>query len=202
MFRKFLVNTALLVAIFCGMAIFAFIVLPRIPGIGPSTGLAPTATVLREVQGLSQLVTVKYVMDKVVIYDDPGNAQKWYEFTFGESRVLIVAHGIVKAGVDLSQVRPGDISVSGKSITLKLPPPRVTDRYLDDRQTQIVEHKTGILRTYDKDLEQHARVEAVTQIESAARSEGILKDAQQRAKDQLTELFHQLGFEQVDIQTR
>ena len=49
-----------------------------------------TATVLVQVQTLSQLVTVKYVMEKVVALEDV----QWY----GESRVLLIAHGIVKAG--------------------------------------------------------------------------------------------------------
>ena len=63
-------------------------------GGGPSA--YTTATVLRQVQTLSQLVTVKYVMEKVVVMEDV----KW----FGESRVLLVANGVVKAGVDFSRM--------------------------------------------------------------------------------------------------
>ena len=83
-----------------------------------------TTSVVHEVQALSDLVTVKYVMEKVVILDDV----KWY----GENHVLLLAHGVVKAGLDLKRLQPGDVNISGKKISLKLPSPQITDAYLDD----------------------------------------------------------------------
>src|SRR5271156_2094464 len=105
-----------------------------------------TATLLTQVQNLNQLVTVKYVLEKVVVYEDA----KWY----GDNRVLLVAHGVVKAGIDLSMLQPGDIQIADKKICVVLPPPRVTDAYLDDHRTEILERSTGLLRTFDKDLEE------------------------------------------------
>lgn len=153
-----------------------------------------TATVLRQVQTLSQLVTVKYVMEKVVVLEDV----KW----FGENRVLLIAHGIVKAGVDLSELRAEDLEVSGNKITIRLPPAQVTDAYLDDQQTRVVERTTGLLRMFDKDLEQSARQNAVSDIRRAARTAGILKDADERAQAQLKSLFLQMGFEQIEFRSQ
>jgi hypothetical protein len=153
-----------------------------------------TTTVLRQVQTLSQLVTVKYVMEKVIIHED----QQWY----GENRVLIVAHGIVKGGVDFSKMQPDDVKISGKKISIRLPPPHVTDAYLDDKRTRVVERTTGLLRTFDKDLEQTARQRAVMDIHRAAREEGILKDADERAQAQVKSMLLQLGFEEVEFLPR
>ncbi len=150
-----------------------------------------TATILRQVQTLSQLVTVKYVMEKVVRLED----FKWY----GESRVVLIAHGVVKAGVDLSTMQPEDIELSENKIILKLPPPLITDVYLDDKRTQILERSTGMLRQFDKDLEQNARSQAVDDIRRSARYSGILRDAEERARAQLTNLFTQLGFAEVEF---
>jgi hypothetical protein len=150
-----------------------------------------TASVLKQVQTLSQLVTVKYVMEKVVVLEDV----KW----FGENRVLLVAHGIVKAGVDFGELQPDDLRISGAKITIRLPPAQVTDAYLDDQQTRVIERSTGLLRMFDKDLEQTARQNAVLDIRRAARTAGILKDADERAQAQLKSLFLQLGFEQVEF---
>lgn len=152
-------------------------------GGGPS--VYNTATVLRQVQTLSQLVTVKYVMEKVVVMEDV----KW----FGESRVLLVANGVVKAGVDFSRLRPEDVRVTEKKIALHLPAAQITDAYLDDRQTRVVERTTGLLRTFDKDLEQTARQLAVDEIRRGARTAGILKDADDRARAQVQNLFEQMG---------
>jgi hypothetical protein len=148
-----------------------------------------TAALLKQVQSLSELVTVKYVIEKVVVLEDV----KWY----GENRVLLLAHGIVKAGVDLAGLKPEDISISGRRISVKLPSAVVVDAYLDDRKTQVIERNTGLLRAFDKDLEQTARKDATLDILRAARSGGITKDAEQRARDQLKGLLQQLGFEEV-----
>jgi hypothetical protein len=195
MVKTRLVNVALFLAILLGLALMIWVVLPRLAVSGSSPRINNTATLLKQVQTLSQLVTVKYVLEKVILLEDP----KWY----GESRVLMVAHGIVKAGVDLSEIRPQDINldVSRKKVLLKLPPARITDAYLDDKHTQIVERTTGVLRAFDKDLEQNARRQAVDDINRAARNSGILKDAEDRASAQLTNLFRQLGFEEVEIQS-
>src|ERR1700722_9716293 len=149
---------------------------------------------LQKVQTLSQFVTVKYTLEKVVEYEDA----KWY----GDSRVLLVAHGVVKASIDLSQLAPGDVQISGKSICMILPRARITDVYLDDRQTQIVDHTTGVLRVFDKDLEQTARRQAVDELRLAASQNGIMKDAAEKGQSKLKILLYQLGFTNVSLQSK
>lgn len=156
-----------------------------------TTRIANTAAVVQQIQSLSDLVTVKYVMEKVVIVEDA----KWY----GESRVLLVAHGIVKAGIDFRQLKPEHILLDKNKIQIQLPAAHVTDAYLDERRTEIIERSTGILRQFDKDLEQNARRMAVADIRSAALGNGILNDANTRAKDLLTHLLQQLGYPTVEI---
>jgi hypothetical protein len=140
-------------------------------------------------------------MEKVVILSDIEAYKEFFLPGSGENRVLMVAHGIVKAGINLEELKPGDIEISNNKLIIKLPPARVTDHYLDDKYTRIVEYKTGLLRSFNKDLEQDARTQAVLDIDRAAREEGILKDAEDRAKSQLTNLFHQLGYEQVEFRS-
>lgn len=153
-----------------------------------NTQLINSATVLRQVQTLSQLITVKYVMEKVVIYEDV----KW--FPGGDNRVLMLAHGIVKAGVDLERLKPEDVEISGQTVRIRLPRAQVTDCYLDEKQTQVIERSTGLLRTFDKDLEQNARLIAVDDIRRAARYAGILKDAEERAQAQIEVFFSRVGY--------
>ncbi|HZM06073.1 MAG TPA: DUF4230 domain-containing protein [Candidatus Saccharimonadales bacterium] len=159
------------------------------------TGMAfNNVTVLKQVQNLSQLVTVKYVLEKVINFEDA----KWY----GENRVLLVAHGVVKAGIDLDRLQAGDIQISGKTIHITLPRPRIMDVYLDDRQTEILERSTGIMRNFDKDLEQNARREAVEDLRRAASQSGILNDASERARAELTVLLYKVGFTDVDFKSK
>ncbi|MHB1305836.1 MAG: DUF4230 domain-containing protein [Limisphaerales bacterium] len=150
-----------------------------------------TATLLTQIQGLSQLVTVKYVLEKVVVLEDVK--------IYGENRVILVAHGVVKAGVDLSRLTPGDVSTEGSRVRVRLPMAGITDVYLDESQTQVLEHSTGLLRRFDKDLQQSARREGMEAIRRNARYTGIVDDANERAREQLTVFFQQLGFENVEF---
>lgn len=159
---------------------------------GSSVHEENTETVVEQIQTLSDLVTVKYVVEKVVVLDDV----KWY----GESRVLMVAHGIIKAGIDLKKLKPGDVVVSGKKITIRLPPPQITDSYLDDQKSRVIDHTTGLLRVFDKDLEQTAREEAVLDIRAAAIQNGILNDATERAQLDLALFLHEAGYDEVKFE--
>lgn len=196
MLKTRLINALLILAILAGALLVFVVILPKVIRLATGPKIAPSPIMLQQVQTLSQLVTVKYVVEKVVLLEDPLNVYG-FEFSFENSRVLMVAHGVVKAGVDLKELKPGDIETSGKTVIIKLPPSRITDCYLDDKLTEVLERKTGLLRSFNKDLEQNARRQAVDDINRAARNDGILRDADERAKTQLTTLFQQMGYEQV-----
>jgi len=146
--RPFLIFILLLVIFFVGL--WAGFLGPRLLGLGSGPRVFGTATVLQQVQTLSEFVTVKYVMEKVVVLEDV----KWYPG--GDSRVLLLAHGIVKAGVDFKPMTADDVRVSGKTISLRLPPAKITDAYLDEKQTRVIERTTGLLRIFDKDSSKRA----------------------------------------------
>src|ERR1035438_9474221 len=95
-----------------------------------------TATIIQQVQTLSDLVTVKYVMQKVEFVDSPPGSTLG-QFIQGDNKVLLLAQGIVKAGIDLKKSAPGDVAISGKALTITLPKPEITDAYLDDAQTKV-----------------------------------------------------------------
>ncbi|MDB6036528.1 MAG: hypothetical protein JWM99_369 [Verrucomicrobiales bacterium] len=168
--------------------------LPRLPNLAGTTRTYNTATVIQQVQTLSELVTVKYVMEKIIIFEDV----KWY----GENRVMIVAHGIAKAGVDFGDLTPKDLTIEGTKVRIKLPRERLMDVYLDDKATEVIERTTGVLRQFDKDLEQNARRRAVDEMRVAARKNGILKDAKERAESQLTRFFKEIGFTEVEFASK
>src|SRR5205809_6752549 len=187
MLKTRLIILGLVLAIGAGVALFVALLWVPLPLSSAPPRIQNTATMLKRVQTLSELVTVKYVLEKVVILEDI----KWY----GENRVLLVAHGVVKAGVHLQEIKPEDVRVEDKKILLKLPRARITDVYLDDQKTSVVDRSTGLLRAFDKDLEQNARRQAVEDLRIAARSNQIYEDAEERARLQLANLFHQLGYE-------
>jgi hypothetical protein len=158
-----------------------------------------SVAILQQVKSLSELVTVQYVIEKVEGLEVPSEHLVG-QLIGSENRVLILAHGSVKAGIDLGKLKPEDIRVSGKTISLRLPNAKITDAYLDDSLTKTIDRKTGLLAPSDKDLEQTVRQNAVDSIRRAAREGGILRDADGRARTQIKNLFLQLGFEKVEFQ--
>ncbi len=163
-------------------------------GSGATPKIADSPTMIRQVQGLNQLVSVKYVLEKVILVEDA----KWY----GDSRVLMVANGVAKAGVDLSRLQPEDFVVEANRVRVTLPRPQLLDVYLDDRRTQVIERTTGVLREFDKGLEQEARRQAVDQMRLAVRDAGIFRDAEERARLQVEGLLGRAGFEEVEVRFR
>jgi hypothetical protein len=183
-----LIMLGMVIAIAGGVGLSLGLLLPRLPtqAAGPASGL-DTSTLIQEVQGLSELVTVKYVLEKVVVLEDV----RWY----GGNRVLLLAHGIVKAGVDLRALQPEDLQLEGNRVLVKLPPATITDVYLEENSTRVIEHSTGLLRAFDKDLQIAARRQAIDELRRSARHSGIHEDAQEQAQQLLRTFFGQLGLE-------
>jgi hypothetical protein len=160
-----------------------------------------TPSVIQQIQSLSELVTVKYVIQKVVPAETP--AVSLIDQLPGRSdKLILLAHGVVKAGVDLSRVRAEDVRVSDGTIEIVLPHAVVTDGYLDENATQVLERTTGLLRPFDRKLETEARTYARAEIIRAARQAGIEREANQRAKEQLGNFLQSLGYKEVTVRSR
>ena len=121
MFKQRLAFFAFLVAIVFGSGLVIGILFPRWAGVGSKPKVHNSATILKQVQTLSQLVTVKYVMERVEELDAAPTSTlgQWLTSLTGEPRVLLLAHGIIKAGVDLGRLHPGDLRVSEQGTVVK-----------------------------------------------------------------------------------
>lgn len=180
------------VGLICGL------VVARLTGSGSAPRIHSTPAILKQVQALSELVTVKYVIEKVEVYEVPSENVVG-RMIGSQNRMLLLAHGVVKAGIDLNRLRADDLEIDGKRIAIKLPRPQITDAYLDEKETKAIDRETGLLAPPATDLEQTTRRNALHSITVAARQSGILAEADERARDQLTRLFKQLGFKTVEF---
>ena len=135
---------------------------------------------LDSIQGLSQLTTVRYNYSSLVTSErDMPDVLK---LLYGEKQV-IVAVGHINAGIDLSQIKAGDVSLNGSSITLRLPPPQLQDCFVSEQESYIASTETGIFSRSAPQLVVEARRYAVQQFRNRALEEGILNDVQAQARD-------------------
>ncbi|MCX7681853.1 MAG: DUF4230 domain-containing protein [Anaerolineae bacterium] len=150
-------------------------------------------TIVRQVNALSRLETASYTVEKIITAESGQGA---FSFLFGD-RLILVAHGQVIAGVDLSKLQEEDITVSvDGTVTVKLPPAEVLVVALDNQQSYIYDRETGIVGM-NPALETEARRAAEQEILNAALEDGILEMAQRNAEAYLRQLILTLGFKQV-----
>jgi hypothetical protein len=160
------------------------------------TVLADPVTVVREVRALARLETMQYTVEKVITAE---TGQGPFGFLFGD-RLLLVAHGVVIAGVDLDRVGFDDVRVNDEGrVTLVLPTPEIFIASLDNEQTYVYDRDVGLLRKGDVELESAARLAAEQAMEQAAIEDGILEQARTNAESYLYRLLRSLGFSEVEF---
>src|ERR1035438_8132314 len=107
-------------------------------------------TVVDRIQRLQRLETVVYTMDKLVTGAKENPI--FPDFLAGD-RLLMLVHGEVVAGIDFSNLKPGDVRVDGKQIHLHLPASQVFRTRIDSAKTQVYSRQTGLLVPTDPNLE-------------------------------------------------
>lgn len=157
------------------------------------TILPDPITVIEQVRTLARLETIQYSVEKVITAE---SGQGPFGFLFGD-KLLLVAHGVVIAGIDLSQMDPKDVSVQQGVLYVKLPPAEIFLATLDNNKSYIFSRDTGLLTKGNINLETTARQAAEAEISKAAIDDGILNQAQQNGENYLYRLFRSLGFKDV-----
>lgn len=151
-------------------------------------------TIVQHIQQLQRLETVSFSMDKII----SGERDSPYLPKFLVSdRLLLVVHGDVIAGVDLSQLQPQDVSIQDKTIFIRIPKSQILVTRLDNSKSRVYSRDTGLFSFPDPNLETEVRQEAERQLQEAALQGNILKTADENARSTLSALLRSLGFTSV-----
>lgn len=153
-------------------------------------------TVVQQIQRLQRLETVRFNMEKIVSGErDNEYLPKWL---VGD-RLLLVVEGEAVAGVDLSKLRPDDVTVTGRRVTVLLPQAEIFSTRIDNEKTRVYSRETGLFSSLDPHLESEVRREAERQLREAAVQAKILDHANDNARTTLTSFLRGLGFDQVEL---
>jgi hypothetical protein len=153
-------------------------------------------TVVRQIQQLQRLETVSYTMDKIISGE---HANPYLPKFLAGDRLLLVVHGETVAGINLADLRAGDVQVSGQKVSIHLPAAEVFSTRIDNARTKVYSRDTGLFSSPDPDLESEVRVEAERQLQQAALQDGILKTAKDNARTTISGMLQGFGFHEVDI---
>ena len=168
---------------------------PSVPKIDVSSVL------LTQIRGVSELTTAVFMMEAVV----PTSAdRKLGEVVVATTKLLYIAQGEVRAGIDLSRLTPENITVENDGIEIKLPPPEILDRKIDVDRSQVYDYDRGFLGLgpdVAPQLQTLAQQETLAKIVTNACARGILKEANERSKIALTQLLTTAGYQKIEIKT-
>lgn len=160
------------------------------------------SVVVQQVQGISELTTAVFTMQAVV----PTRRDRIFAgYTVGSTTLLYIAHGQVRAGVDLSQLTRDAVQMNGETLTLQLPPPEILDRKIDVTRSQVYDYDRGFLGLGPDaapELQQAAQNQTLQTIVAAACSEGILAEANDRAELAVRQLLTTTGYTDITVLTQ
>lgn len=169
-------------------------------GLRPDEGQAGAAklldppAVITQIQGLRELVTVKYGIQKVVALEEK-------KVPFGAERMLLFVQAEVSGGIDLSQLREEHVKAfPDGALAIALPRASITSIVIDDTQTRVWDRSITWWTPwvpYNPDLERQARLMAKADCEKAALEMGILAQARRNAEEAIRALLLQAGAREV-----
>lgn len=151
--------------------------------------------VIRAIRGANQLVTAQTQVDAIY------TASSRSPLPGSEERIIYFAVYDVKAGVDLAQIKEGDITVDGDTVTIRLPAPYIVSQALNPSKSYVIAHEIGptaAIGGASRDLVDTVLRNADAKARSALLSDDTLfKAAQENAQTSLKRLLNDAGVPNV-----
>ena len=156
---------------------------------------------VQRIENIQELSTTVQTIETVV----PASAErKIGDIPLATTRLLYIARGEIEAGVDLSQLTDADIVVSNNSVEINLPPAKILDSKIDVNRSRVYDYNRGFLNLgpdVAPQLQTLAQRETLSKMIATACQEGILDNANLKAKEAITQLLMNTGHRQVTVNT-
>jgi hypothetical protein len=153
--------------------------------------------VISSIRDMSNLTTVETVQYTIV---DKGTDQGWLEWARGDSLQLF-AVARIGAGIDMSGISVRNVSLDDEGVVeITVPAAEIQYVSVDNEATQILDRETGLFTKGDPRLETDARQVAEEVLVQAAVDEGVLADAEDNARQILTDFLLGLGYRDVVVE--
>jgi len=158
-----------------------------------------SSLILNRIRSVNELATAVFVMEAVV---PTSQDNKLGNLTLGTTKLLYIAHGEVRAGIDLSKLTSDAIAIQGQTIRVQLPPPQILDSKIDVNRSRVYDYNRGFLNLgpdVAPQLQTLAQQQTLQTLVSNACQGGILEQASDRAQFALTQLLSTAGYRQIEI---
>jgi hypothetical protein len=174
-----------------GMVVLAMAIVAYRRTVNPTHSVTLDADgIAEQLRGMNDLVTVKYVVQKVVA--PHGDTDP--------SEPMFMVQATVSAAVNLKELKSGDVRVDGNTVDIRLPAAGITDTLIDESQTKVWDHEVGMWTpraSFDTLSDAGVRKDAVGWVERQAEQSGILTDATRTAQQAIERMLLGSGMEKV-----
>lgn len=150
-------------------------------------------TYINEVRALARLETIQYSVSQVMTGE---LNQGTFDFAFG-TKILVVVHGTVIAGIDMEKLLPEDMRMDNGVLYVNLPPAEILATTLSTDKTEVYTLQEGLLVDVDPNLVLQTIQGGQEKIVSVALEDGILLQAEKNAEAYLYRFFNALGYSNV-----
>lgn len=165
----------------------------------PTPVVDARAVIVKQVRQVSELTTALYGLQTVT---DASKDRTLGPFTIGRTKLLYVAYGEVRAGVDLAELTPEDVQVISDTVIITLPPPRLLDKKIDVERSYVYDYQESFFAPPSPELQSWAEQYALVKIVEAACEQGVLETANEKAKTAVETLLELGGYRSVTVVTR
>ncbi len=163
--------------------------------------IANSTLIVDRLRDLQELTTTVQTMEKIV----PTSAdRKLGDIPIATTRLLFIVRGEVRAGVDLSKLKNGDIQIENQSIEIDLPSAKILDSKIDVNNFRVYDYDRGFLNLgpdVAPQLQTLAQKNTLSEIVDTACQGNILDSANLRAKESISQLLTNLGYSEVKVNT-
>ncbi|MDZ4799848.1 MAG: DUF4230 domain-containing protein [Bryobacteraceae bacterium] len=161
-----------------------------------SNPFGDTNAVVVQIRQLNQLVTVRYTVEKVVAIEEPRPL-------LTAEKLLLVLQARIEAGVDLSQLKPGDVERrSDGTVAIRIPAAQILNAAIEEKQTRVWDRQKSWWTPwipFDPMMEQRARIIGLDAAKAAAIEGGILRQADASAEASIRSLLGLAGVTKVVV---
>ncbi|MBS5795985.1 MAG: DUF4230 domain-containing protein [Dysgonomonas mossii] len=149
--------------------------------------------VLQEIESLGNLEVTKYSIQDMMEYK---KIRRWLP----NAKTGLIIYGEVICCVDLTKLKPEDITVSEKTIYLQLPSPEICHVKVDHSKSRVYDMEFGLWESTD--IVDEAYTFAEQQLNEKAKQLNMLSQSRDNAVNLLKPILKAMGFEEVVITFR
>ncbi|MEM6612798.1 MAG: DUF4230 domain-containing protein [Cyanobacteria bacterium P01_C01_bin.72] len=163
--------------------------------------IASSTSIAERMKNIQELSTTVQTIETVV----PAAAErKIGDFSLATTKLLYIARGEIRAGVDLEELTPTDIKVTKNKIEITLPPAKILDSKIDVQNSRVYDYNRGFLNLgpdVAPQLQTLAQSKTLVRIVNRACSGDILEQANIRAKESIIQLLGATGAKDIIVKT-